>query len=93
MDGTSQVFSLKDIAVQPDKTFTAKLTWWQTNAWCVSRDVPIVGRLNSLGAIEFEVPRMCGVGYLVELSRSSSGWVGKASAGYGWGLSLDLKAD
>ena len=92
-DGTSQVFSLQDIKAQPDKTFTAKLTWWQLNPWCATRDLPIVGRRNEFGGIAFEVPRMCGVGYMAELDRSPSGWVGRASSGYGWGLALDLKAD
>jgi hypothetical protein len=92
-DGTSQVFSLQDIKVQPDKTFTAKLTWWQTNSWCATRDLPIVGRQGDFGGIAFEVPRMCGIAYLVELNRSSSGWVGKASSMSGFGLYLDLKAD
>ena len=57
------------------------------------RDLPIVGRRNEFGGIAFEVPRMCGVGYMAELDRSPSGWVGRASSGYGWGLALDLKAD
>ena len=85
--------SLQDIRAQPDKTFTAKLTWWQLNPWCATRDLPIVGRRNEFGGIAFEVPRMCGVGYMAELDRSPSGWVGRASSGYGWGLALDLKAD
>jgi len=92
-DGTEQVFSLKDIQVQPDKTFTAKLTWWQTNSWCATRDVPIVGRQTISGGIAFDVPRMCGISYLAELNRSSSGWVGKASSMSGYGLMLDLRAD
>jgi len=92
-DGTSQVFSLVDIRSQPDKTFTAKLTWWQTNPWCVNRDVPIVGQWNEWGGIAFEVPRMCGLAYLAELNRTGSGWVGKASSMSGYGLYVDLKAD
>ena len=92
-DGTSQVFSLQDIRAQPDKTFTAKLTWWQTNPWCATRDLPIVGRQTDFGGIAFEVPRMCGIGYFAELNRSASGWVGRASSGYGWGLALDLSAN
>jgi hypothetical protein len=92
-DGTEQVFSLKDIQVQPDKTFSAKLTWWQTNSWCATRDVPIVGRQTISGGIAFDVPRMCGISYLAELNRSSSGWVGKASSMSGYGLMLDLRAD
>ena len=93
MDGTTQVFSLKDIHAQPDKTFTAKLTWWQTNPWCATRDLPIVGRQTESGGIAFEVPRMCGISYVAELNRSASGWVGKASSMSGFGLMLDLKAD
>ena len=92
-DGTSQVFSLVDIRSQPDKTFTAKLTWWQTNPWCTPRDVPIVGQWNEWGGIAFEVPRMCGLAYLAELDRAGPGWVGKASSLTGYGLYLDLKAD
>jgi hypothetical protein len=92
-DGTSQVFSLNEIRAQADRTFTAKLTWWQTNPWCATRDLPIVGRQTDLGGIAFEVPRVCGVGYLAELYRSPSGWVGRASSGYGWGLALDLSAN
>jgi len=92
-DGTSQIFTLVDIQSQPDKTFTAKLTWWQTNPWCATRDLPIVGQWNQWGGIAFEVPRMCGIAYLAELNRSSSGWVGKASSMSGYGLYLDLRAD
>jgi len=92
-DGTSQVFSLVDIRSQPDKTFTAKLTWWQTNSWCATRDLPIVGRQTISGGIAFDVPRMCGISYVAELNRSSSGWVGKASSMSGYGLMLDLRAD
>lgn len=92
MDGTSQVFSLNDIRAQPDKTFTAKLTWWQTNPWCATRELPIVGRQTESG-IAFEVPRMCGIAYGAELNRSPAGWVGKASSMSGFGLMLDLKAN
>ena len=91
-DGTTQVFSLQDIRAQPDKTFTAKLTWWQTNPWCAWRDLSIVGRQTESG-IAFEVPRMCGLAYVAELNRSPSGWVGKASSMSGYGLMLDLRAD
>lgn len=91
-DGSSQVFSLHEIQTQPDKTFTARLTWWQSNPWCATRDLPIVGRQTEFGGIVFEVPRICGLTYLAELNRSGSGWVGKASSS-GFGLYLDLKAD
>ena len=91
-DGTSQVFSLQEIRPQPDRTFTARLTWWQVNPWCATRDFPIVGRQTEFGGIAFEVPRMCGITYVAELNRSGSGWIGKASSGY-YGLWLDLKAD
>lgn len=92
-DGTSQIFTLVDIQSQPDKTFTAKLTWWQTNPWCATRDLPIVGQWNEWGGIAFEVPKVCGLAYVAELNRSGAGWVGKASSMSGYGLYLDLKAD
>jgi len=91
-DSTQQVFSLDEIRAQPDKTFTAKLTWWQDNPWCATRALPIVGRQTDTGIV-FEVPRKCGIAYVAELNRSSSGWVGKASSMSGYGLMLDLKAD
>ena len=93
-DGSSQVFSLQEIKAQPDKTFTAKLTWWQVNPWCATRGVSIVGRQTEFGGIAFEVPRICGITYDAELNRAAtgSGWVGKASSGY-YNLLLDLKAD
>ena len=92
MDSTQQVFSLDEIRAQPDKTFTAKLTWWQVNPWCAWRGLPIVGRQTDQG-IEFEVPRMCGIAYVAELKRSPSGWVGQASSMSGYGLLLELKAN
>ena len=91
-DSTQQVFSLDEIRAQPDRTFTAKLTWWQVNPWCAWRDLPIVGRQTDEG-IAFEVPRMCGIAYVAELRRSPSGWVGQASSMSGYGLYLELKAN
>ena len=93
LDGSTQTFSLEEIRAQPDKTFTAKLTWWQTNPWCAIRNVPIVGRKTESG-IAFEVPRMCNISYSVQLHREASGWIGTASNSMrGFGLELDLKAN
>ena len=92
MDSTQQVFSLDEIRAQPDRTFTAKLTWWQVNPWCATRDFPIVGRQTEQG-IEFDVPRKCGISYTAELKRSPAGWVGQASSMSGFGLMLELKAN
>lgn len=93
VDGATQTFSLDAIKVQPDNTFTANLTWWQTNPWCAIREQPIVGRQTETG-IEFDVPKKCNIQYLVELNRTSSGWTGKAwSSMRGFGLALDLKAN
>jgi len=92
-DGATQVFSLDAIKVQPDNTFTANLTWWQTNPWCAISEQPIVGRRTEAG-IEFDVPRKCNIQYMAELNRTPSGWVGKAwSSMRGFGLYLDLKAN
>ncbi len=93
VDGSTQIFSLDAIKVQPADTFTANLTWWQTNPWCAIREQPIVGRRTETG-IEFDVPKKCNIQYLVELNRTSSGWTGKAwSSMRGFGLALDLKAN
>ncbi len=93
VDGSTQTFSLDAITAQPDNTFTANLTWWQTNLWCAIREQPIVGRRTETG-IEFDVPRKCNIQYTAELNRTASGWVGKAwSSMRGFGLSLDLKAN
>jgi len=93
VDGTSQTFSLEEIRAQPDRTFTAKLTWWQTNPWCATRSAPIVGQRTESG-IAFEVPRKCNISYLVQLRREASGWIGTASNSMrGFGLELDLKAN
>jgi len=93
LDGSSQTFSLEEIRAQPDRTFTAKLTWWQTNPWCATRSVPIVGRQTESG-IAFEVPRTCNISYSVQLRREASGWIGTASNSMrGFGLELDLKAN
>jgi hypothetical protein len=92
VDGSTQTFSLSDIKVQPDNTFTANLTWWQSNPWCATRDLPIVGRQTEAG-IEFDVPRKCNIWYQVQLRRDSSGWIGTATNTMrGFGLELDLKA-
>ncbi len=92
MDGTTQVFSLEQIKPQPDQTFTANLTWWQSNPWCATRDLPIVGRQTEFGIV-FDVPKKCGISYTAELKRSPSGWVGQASSMRGYGLMLELKAN
>ena len=93
LDGTSQTFSLDEIRQQPDKTFTAKLTWWQYDPWCATRSLPIVGQQTESG-ITFEVPRKCNISYLVRLRREASGWIGTASNSMrGFGLELDLKAN
>ncbi len=93
MDGTSQTFSLDEIKAQPDKSFTAKLTWWQYDPWCATRSLPIVGRQTESG-IAFEVPKKCNISYTVELRRQPSGWIGTASnAMRGYGLELELKAN
>jgi hypothetical protein len=92
-DGSTQTFSLEEIKPQPDKTFTAKLTWWQMDPWCATRGVPIVGRETESG-ITFEVPRKCNIWYQVELRRDGSGWIGTATNTMrGFGLELDLKAN
>ena len=92
-DGSNQTFSLEEIRVQPDRTFTANLTWWQTNSWCATRNLPIVGRLTESG-IAFDIPKKCNISYSVELRRDASGWVGTASNSMrGFGLELDLKAN
>ena len=92
-DGSNQTFSLEEIRVQPDRTFTANLTWWQTNSWCATRNLPIVGRLTESG-IAFDIPKKCNISYAVELRRDASGWVGTASNSMrGFGLELDLKAN
>ena len=92
-DGTTQTFSLEEIKVQPDKTFTAKLTWWQYDPWCATRALPIVGRQTESG-IAFEVPKKCNISYTVQLRRDTSGWIGTASNSMrGFGLELDLKAN
>jgi hypothetical protein len=93
VDGTTQTFSLEEIRAQTDKTFTAKLTWWQDNPWCATRGLPIVGRQTESG-IAFEVPKKCNISYSVQLRRESSGWIGTASNSMrGFGLELDLKAN
>ena len=93
VDGTTQTFSLEEIKAQPDNTFTAKLTWWQTNPWCATRSAPIVGQRTESG-IAFEVPRKCNISYLVQLRREASGWIGTASNSMrGFGLELELKAN
>jgi hypothetical protein len=93
VDGSSQSFSLDEIEALPDKSFTAKLTWWQYDPWCATRSVPIVGRQTESG-IAFEVPRKCNIAYTVELNRAPSGWIGTASNTMrGYGLMLELKAD
>ena len=71
-DGTTQTFSLEEIKMQPDKTFTAKLTWWQYDPWCATRAVPIVGRQTESG-ITFEVPKKCNISYTVQLRRDDVG--------------------
>jgi hypothetical protein len=92
-DGTTQTFSLEEIKSLPDKSFTAKLTWWQYDPWCATRGVPIVGRQTESG-IEFEIPRKCNISYTVELNRAPSGWIGTASNSMrGFGLVLELKAN
>jgi hypothetical protein len=78
MDGTTQTFSLEEIKAQPDKTFTAKLTWWQSDPWCATRSLPIVGQQTESG-IAFEVPKKCNISYSVQLHREASGWIGTAS--------------
>ena len=93
LDGTTQTFALEEIRSQPDRTFTAKLTWWQTDPWCATRGLPIVGRETESG-IAFEVPRKCNISYSVQLRREASGWIGTASNSMrGFGLELDLKAN
>ena len=92
-DGTSQTFSLEEIKVQADKTFTAKLTWWQYDPWCATRGLPIVGRQTESG-ITFDVPKKCNISYTVQLRRDGSAWIGTASNSMrGFGLELDLKAN
>ena len=93
VDGTTQTFSLEEIQAQPDKTFTAKLTWWQYDPWCATRSLPIVGQQTESG-IAFEVPKKCNISYRVQLRREASGWIGTASNSMrGFGLELDLKAN
>jgi hypothetical protein len=93
VDGSTQTFSLEEIRQQPDRTFTAKLTWWQSNPWCAIREEPVVGRVTESG-IEFDVPRKCNIAYLAKLRREGAGWVGTASNSMrGFGLELDLKAN
>jgi hypothetical protein len=93
LDGSTQTFSLEEIKAQPDKTFTANLTWWQSNPWCATRSLPIVGRQTESG-IAFEVPKKCNISYSVQLRREASGWIGTASNSMrGFGLELDLRAN
>jgi hypothetical protein len=93
VDGSTQTFSLSEIKAQPDKTFTANLTWWQSDPWCATRNLPIVGRQTESG-ITFDVPKKCNIAYTVQLRRESSGWIGTASNSMrGFGLELDLKAN
>ncbi|HEY6565205.1 MAG TPA: hypothetical protein VIY86_11945 [Pirellulaceae bacterium] len=90
--GWTQTFSLEEIKANPDKTFTAKLTWWTFDLKCSIRDAAIVGRQTESG-IAFDATTKCDVSFTAELVRGPSGWTGKAATTSGVAIVLDLKAD
>lgn len=76
--GGSQTFFLDDIKAQPDRSFTAKLTWWTIDTKCAIRGEPVVGRITKSG-LAFDAKTKCDVGFTAELLRGTSGWTGQAT--------------
>lgn len=94
--GVGQTFSVDRIAAQPDRTFTARFTWWTIDPKCVIRDVPITGRQVD-GGLGFDAVTPCNVPFRVDLLRAPAGWTGTATstggAAGGNVLVLELKAN
>lgn len=93
--GVGQTFSVDRIAVQPDRSFTARFTWWTIDPKCVIRDVPITGTLTGDG-LSFEAITPCNVPFRVDLRRAQPGWTGTATstggAAGGNAIVMELKA-
>jgi hypothetical protein len=90
--GRSQTFSLDEIAERPDKTFSAKLTWWSiTDSRCSVRGEPIVGRVTDSG-IAFDAKNKCDLGFTVQLDRGKNEWTGSAKTTTGPEATFSIKA-
>lgn len=90
--GRTQTFAVEDIAVSPDKTFKARLTWWTSDPKCVIRNEPVVGKIGEDG-ITFDAKNKCDVAFTTKLTRSKSEWIGTATTTSGPVVVLDLKAN
>ena len=87
----SNAFSLEDIKLAADKSFTAVLTWWTTDPACTIRKEPIVGRVLDTG-ISFDGKTKCNVEFITELSRGEKEWTGKAVTKGANSVTLDVRA-
>jgi hypothetical protein len=89
----SNKFSLNDIKVAPDKSFSAKLTWWTAVPSCAIVGDPVSGTANEKGLTwEFTTKGTCRDPYVAELARADKGWEGKVT-GKNNGVSAPLKAE
>jgi hypothetical protein len=76
----SDIFTLSDIKVAPDRSFAAKLEWWTANKRCSIRGEPVSGKLTDTGiAWDMVTKAPCSIPYLVELNRRDKGWGGTAT--------------
>lgn len=89
--GRTQTFSLDGIVARGDKTFSAKLTWWATDAKCSLSDEPIVGQVTDAG-ITFDAKNKCDVSFTAVLDRSDKAWAGTATTTSGPKVVLLLNA-
>ena len=88
----TQVFSLREMTQDTDKTFTAKLTWWTRDQKCVIRNESIIGRITATG-IAFDARTKCDVPFTAELNRAEKNWIGKAATTDGPPIALELQAN
>ena len=89
--GRTNLFSIDDIVVAQDQSFTAKLTWWTIDPKCKLHKEPLTGRLTDT-SLTFDATTKCDVSFAAELNRAEKGWVGKATVKSS-GLLVDMKAD
>jgi hypothetical protein len=90
--GVSQTFALEEIKALPGKSFAASLTWWTIDPKCAIRKLPIVGTQTDTG-LTFDATTKCDVSFSAEISRTSSGWTGKAATKSGNVVVVELKAN
>lgn len=80
-ENLSNVFMLREIKVEPDHSFTAKLEWWTANRRCSIVGEPVSGKLTDKGiAWDMVTKSPCNDPYSVELNRREKGWDGKITS-------------